>query len=175
MVDVGDPVVPLTSFQEGTVLMSMAGMDHLLFRGTVDEIDVGKLREGMTADLKIGALPQANMGGVVSQISLKARTEESSTVFPVEIRLTGTEGAILRVGFSASADVIIDRRDSVLVIPERLVDFAGVTARVTVLRDDGARDTVVVETGLSDAISIEIREGLRPGDRVIEPPPREIS
>jgi HlyD family secretion protein len=175
MVDVGDPVVPLTSFQEGTVLMSMAGMEHLLFRGTVDEIDVGKLKEGMPADIKIGALPQAKITGVVSQISLKARTEENSTVFPVEIDLTSTEGATLRVGYSANADVIIDRRDSVLVIPERLVEFAGDTARVTLLRDDGTQDTVTVETGLSDAISVEVVEGLRAGDRVVEPPPREIS
>lgn len=67
MVEVGDPVVPLTTYQEGTVLMTMADMNHLLFRGTVDEIDVGRLKEGMVAVIKIGALPDAKITGVVSR------------------------------------------------------------------------------------------------------------
>src|SRR5690606_26180261 len=63
MVEVGDPVVPLTSYQEGTPLMTMADMDDLLFRGTVDEIDVGRLHEGMAARIKVGALPSAEVTG----------------------------------------------------------------------------------------------------------------
>src|SRR6185436_18485249 len=56
-VEVGDPVTPLTTYQEGTVLMKMANMERLVFKGTVDEIDVGKLKEGMQTVLKVGALP----------------------------------------------------------------------------------------------------------------------
>ena len=63
MVEIGDPVVPLTTFQEGTVLMTMAEMDELLFRGTVDEIDVGRLTEGMPVEVTIGALPDARVEG----------------------------------------------------------------------------------------------------------------
>ncbi|MFQ6045633.1 MAG: efflux RND transporter periplasmic adaptor subunit [Gemmatimonadales bacterium] len=175
MVDVGDPVVPLTSFQEGTVLLTMAEMKDLLFRGTVDEIDVGRLSEGMPVEIKIGALPQAKVRGVVTQISLKARTEDNSTVFPVEIWLTETGGTVLRAGYSANADIIIDRREDILVIPERVVRFSGDTARVTVLLDDGTEEERIIQTGLSDAINIEVLSGLGEGDRVVEPPPREIS
>ena len=82
MVEIGDNIVPLTSFQEGTVLMTMANMDDLIFRGTVDEIDVGRLDEGMDTDIKVGALPNASVGGVLSKIWLKAEKEENSTVFP---------------------------------------------------------------------------------------------
>ena len=64
-VTVGDPVTPLTSFQEGTVLMKMANMENLLFKGTVDEIDVGKLQEGMITDIKIGALPEVKIKGTL--------------------------------------------------------------------------------------------------------------
>ena len=64
MVDVGDPVVPLTSYQEGTELMTIADMDQLIFKGTVDEIDVGKLKEGMPAILSIGALPGVELQGI---------------------------------------------------------------------------------------------------------------
>ncbi len=98
-VESGDPVVPLSAFQEGTVLITMAAMSNLIFRGTVDEIDVGKLREGMPADVKVGALPDAVVTGEVYSISLKARTEDNATVFPIEVTLTevgecGTAGRL---------------------------------------------------------------------------------
>jgi HlyD family secretion protein len=173
-VEVGDPVVPLSTYQEGTVLMTMAEMNRLVFRGTVDEIDVGRLDQGMPVTIKIGALPDAEIEGLLTRISLKARTEDNSTVFPVEITLTDTHGTVLRAGYSANADVIIDRRDSVLIIPERLVTFEEDTATVTVLLPDGSTEERVIRTGLSDAINLEVLEGLREDEQVVEPPPREI-
>ncbi len=152
----------------------MAEMSALIFRGTVDEIDVGRLREGMPVEIKIGALPKAKVTGTLSKISLKARTEDNSTVFPIEIALGETTGTVLRAGYSANADVIIDRREDVLMIPERIVSFAGDTAKVTVLLADGKQEERIVETGLSDAINIEVLSGLEEGDKVVEPPPREI-
>ena len=175
LVEQGDPVVPLSNFQEGTVLATMAAMDNLIFRGTVDEIDVGRLHEGMTADIKIGALPEAKIGGQVEAISLKARTEDNATVFPVEIRLTSVEGAELRAGYSANADVIIDRREDVLAIPERLIEVRGDTSYVKVLQPDETTEERAIETGLSDAVTIEVIEGLEEGEKLVEPPPREIS
>ena len=59
-------------------------------------------------------------------------------------------------------------------IPERLVTFAGDTAKVTVLLGTGTEEERVIETGLSDAINIEILAGLDEGEKVVEPPPREI-
>jgi HlyD family secretion protein len=171
----GDPVVPLSNFQEGTVLVTMAEMSNLIFRGTVDEIDVGRLHEGMPAEIKIGALPEAEVSGEVASISLKARTEDNATVFPVEIRLTDVRGSELRAGYSANADVIIDRRDDVLSIPERVIEFHGDTAVVKVLGTDGLQKEKTIETGLSDAVTIEVTSGLEEGEKVVEPAPREIS
>ena len=172
-VEIGDPVVPLNPYQEGTVLMTMAEMSSLIFRGTVDEIDVGRLYEGMPVELKIGALPGVVVTGTLSNISLKARTEDNSTVFPIEIDLDASD-AVLRAGYSANADVIIDRRPEVLTIPERLVSFSGDTAKVTVLLEDGTQEERIIETGLSDAINIEVVSGLEEGEMVVEAPPREI-
>ncbi|MFQ5530226.1 MAG: efflux RND transporter periplasmic adaptor subunit [Gemmatimonadota bacterium] len=174
-VEQGDPVVPLSNFQEGTVLVTMAEMSNLIFRGTVDEIDVGRLDEGMPATIKIGALPEARIEGEVYSISLKARTEDNATVFPIEIILTDIRDASLRAGYSANADVIIERRDSVLVIPERVIEVAGDTTTVKVLGEGEVTETRVIETGLSDAVSIEVLEGLEEGEKLVEPPPREIS
>lgn len=172
-VESGDPVVPLSNFQEGTVLITMAEMSDLIFRGTVDEIDVGKLQEGMPADIKVGALPEARVKGEVYSISLKARNEDNATVFPIEVRLTDLDDAVLRAGYSANVDIIIDRRDDVLVIPERLIRFEEDGAWVTVLVGELTEERQI-ETGLSDALNIEVVSGLAEGDLVVEPPPREI-
>ncbi len=58
LVEEGDPVVPLTSYQAGTDLMTLAYMEDLIFKGTVDEIDVGKLKIGMPVEIKVGAIPE---------------------------------------------------------------------------------------------------------------------
>ena len=186
MVEIGDNIVPLTSFQEGTVLMTMANMDDLIFRGTVDEIDVGRLDQGLTAAVKIGALPNANVEAVLSKIWLKAEKEENSTVFPVELEIvSATEQdlaqpeappaeVILRAGYSANAEIIIEKRDQALLIPERVIEFSGDTARVNVLLADNSLEERIIQTGLSDAINIEIIDGLDEGVRVREKPPKEI-
>lgn len=190
-VEIGDPVVPLTSFQEGTVLMTMADMDDLIFRGTVDEIDVGKLVEGMPVAISVGALPGADVQGNLSRIWLKARKAENSTVFPVEVDLSAAfattsggvteeggmslEQAVLRAGYSANAEIIVARRDSVLTLPERVITFEDGHATVEILRPDNLKERVEIETGLSDAINIEVIAGLREGDRVAEKPLRTIN
>ena len=173
-VEPGDPVVPLTSYQEGTVLMSMADMGRLVFRGTVDEIDVGRLREGMPVQVKIGALPEAAVTGTVGRISLKATKEENATSFPVEIELDPTQGQTLRAGLSANAEVIVNERKDVIAIPERLVTFEDGGAWVTVRRQDGTTEKRAIRTGLSDAMQVEVLEGLAEGEQVLEKPTQTI-
>ena len=174
-VNLGDPVVPLTSYQPGTPLMRLADMEDLIFKGTVDEIDVGKIKEGMACDLQIGALPGAEIRGHVTLISLKAKKEDNTTVFPVEIKIDEMGDAILRAGFSANANIIIARRDSVLAIPERVVTFRNDSAFVQIpLGEEGSQERHI-KTGLSDAIHIEVLEGLSEGEKVLEKKVKEIT
>ena len=174
-VNLGDPVVPLTSYQPGTALMRMADMKDLIFKGTVDEIDVGKITEGMSCELQIGALPGKNVTGEVTLISLKARKQENTTVFPVEIKISETDGAVLRAGFSANAHIIIARRDSVLAIPERVVTFRNDSAFVQIPVGELGSEERYVKTGLSDAIQIEVLEGLKEGEVVLEKEVKKIT
>ncbi|OGB63758.1 MAG: hypothetical protein A2Y94_05630 [Caldithrix sp. RBG_13_44_9] len=174
-VNLGDPVVPLTSYQPGTALMRMADMKDLIFKGTVDEIDVGKITEGMSCELQIGALPGKNVTGEVTLISLKARKQENTTVFPVEIKINQTDGAVLRAGFSANAHIIIARRDSVLAIPERVVTFRNDSAFVQIPVGELGSEERYIKTGLSDAIQIEVLEGLKEGEVVLEKEVKKIT
>lgn len=173
-VEVGDPVTPLTTYQEGTVLMKMANMDRLLFKGTVDEIDVGRLREGMPAEIKVGARPSDRVAGTLTKISLKAEKKENATVFPIEISIPRSSNTVLRAGYSANAHIIIQKKDSVLSIPERLVTFRNDSAFVRVALGPDRDEERLIRTGLSDAITIEVLSGLQEGEEVVEKPVKKI-
>jgi HlyD family secretion protein len=173
-VEVGDPVIPLTSYQEGTVLMKMAAMEKLLFKGTVDEIDVGKLKEGMETQIKVGALPNDTIKGVLRKIWLKAEKKENATVFPIEITIPKTSNATLRAGYSANANIIIQRKTNVLMIPERVVTFRNDSAFVKVSGKGKEEIEKNIKTGLSDAINVEVVSGLKEGDEVMEKPVKKI-
>lgn len=174
LVNEGDPVVPLTSYQAGTPLLSLAPMEKLVFKGTVDEIDVGKLKEGMPCDIKIGALPGDALKGKLSRISPKAKKQDNTTLFDLEIQITDTGEKTLRAGYSANADIIISKKDSILVIPERLVDFRGDSAFVETSDSSGIVESKQIQVGLSDGLNIEVVDGLALGDEVVERPPKEI-
>lgn len=178
-VDPGDPIVPLTSFQPGTELATIADMGDLIFRGTVDEIDVGKLSAGMPARIKIGALPSDVVTGIVARIAPQAKKEEGATLFDVEVELDPSQEINLRAGYSANADVIIREKKDVVVVPERLVTWedGGQKAFVEIPGDgpDEKPKRVEIKPGISDGLNVEVVEGLEAGAIVLEKPPKEIS
>ncbi len=177
-VNPGDPVVPLTSYQPGTELTAIADMSDLIFKGTVDEIDVGKLRMGLPARIKVGALPTDVVTGKVSRIAPQAQQKDGATLFDVEIELEPTT-ITLRAGYSANADLIIREKKDVMTIPERVVIF-----------EDGGKKTFVelpsdkpkekpkkteIKLGISDGLSAEVVAGLALGAKVVEPPPKKMT
>lgn len=169
----GDPVVPLTNFQPGTELCSLADMASLLFKGTVDEIDVGKITEGMDAEIQIGALPDTKILGRVDRIFPKAKKEGNATLFDIWIVIKEAAGVTLRAGFSATASIQIRERKQVVLIPERLVVFED-GKRFVEVPDGEKTKKIEIQTGLSDGLNIEILSGLKEGEKVVEKPPREI-
>lgn len=176
-VNPGDPVVPLTTFQEGTVLMTLADMRTLEFRGTVDEIDVGKLKEGMEVRIQIGALPGSTVVGSLTRIAPKAREKEGATVFDVEAAIDANKAAVtLRAGYSANADVVIQEKQGVLLVPERLVtlDKEKATVEVPGATADAEPVKKDITVGLSDGLNLEVVAGLAEGDKVVQRPAKEV-
>jgi HlyD family secretion protein len=178
LVNPGDPVVPLTSYQAGTDLATIADMRDLLFKGTVDEIDVGKIHVGTAARIKIGALPDSDLSGRVSRIAPQATEKDGARLFDVEIELDPSSPITLRAGYSANADLVIREKQDVLTIPERLVQFEDDGKKAFVEIPDGTPDApprrVEIKTGLSDGLNIEVLSGLKVGDKVVQRPPKEI-
>jgi HlyD family secretion protein len=173
-VNEGDSVVPLTSYQAGTELLLMAEMSDLIFKGTVDEIDVGKLVEGMPAELQIGAIPDQKIAGRLSKISPKAKQKESATLFDVEIEITDKGEKVIRAGYSANGNLVIRKAENVLFIPERLVEFNRDKTYVEIMTGTGVIKKKEVKLGLSDGLNVEVIEGLEEGAEVVERPPKEI-
>jgi HlyD family secretion protein len=154
-------------------------MSDLIFKGTVDEIDVGKLRVGLPARIKVGALPTDVVTGRVSRIAPQAQQKEGATLFDVEIELDPSNKIVLRAGYSANADVIIREKKDVLVLPERVVIFED-GGKKTFVELPGAKEkeepkNVEVKLGISDGMNAEITSGVTKGAKVVERPPKKIS
>ena len=175
MVEEGDPIVPLTTYQSGTELMTLAYMDDLVFKGNVDEIDVGKLRLGMEVELEIGALPGTTVKGSLAKVSPKAHRDEGATLFEVEVEITKTDETFLRAGYSANANVMITRKSDILLAPERLITMTDSATTCEIMDSVGAITTRDVKTGLSDGVNIEIMSGVNEGELLVERPPKEIT
>jgi len=176
-VNVGDPVVPLTSYQPGTELAAVADMGDLIFKGTVDEIDVGKITVGMPCRIKVGALPDDIVTGRLSRIAPQSQKNEGATLFDVEIELDPDQEVTLRAGYSANADVVIREKNDIVLIPERLVLFEDDTTYVEIpgVGPEAEPQKVEVELGLSDGLNVEIVSGIVEGDQIVQRPPREIT
>lgn len=178
-VNPGDPITPLTSYQPGTELATVADMTDLIFKGTVDEIDVGKLRVGLPTRIKVGALPTDVVTGSVSRIAPQAQQKEGATLFDVEIELAKDTAIVLRAGYSANADVIIREKKGVLIVPERVVTFedGGKKAFVEIPSANPKEEPkkTEVKLGISDGMNAEVLSGLSKGSKVVERPPKKIS
>ena len=149
-IKVGNSVIQANTFNDGTTIASVADMSNMLFRGNVDETDVGKLHEGMPVKLTIGALQNVELDANLEYVSPKA-----------------TE----RAGYSANASIVIESREGVLTLPESTVEFEGEKTYVYLLTsaEDIAEQTFdkrEVKIGLSDGINIELTEGVTADDKV---------
>ncbi len=175
-VNPGDPIVPLTSFQPGTELAAVADMRELLFRGTVDEIDVGRLQEGLPARIKVGAIASAEVTGKLTRIAPQSRIKDGATVFDVEITLDPGQKTALRAGYSCNASIIIQEKKDVLLLPERVVFYEKGKEKASVeVPDPSSKSSpknVEITVGISDGLNVEVLSGLKKSDKVLEKAPK---
>lgn len=168
-VKVGSSVIQANTMNDGTTVAKIADMSNLIFKGNVDETEVGRLSVGMPMDITIGAVPELNPKATIEYISPKGTNNSGANTFEIKAALTGVEGAGLRSGYSANASVRLASADSVMTLPESVITFDGDSTFVY-LRTDTVPEPVftrhAVATGLSDGIRIEIKSGLEKTDVV---------
>ena len=158
-VEVGSSVIERNNFSEGTTIASVANMSSLIFEGMVDESDVGKLREGMPLEMTVGAIENAKFSATLEYISPKGLTQEGTVKFEVRAAVKPSEDIFLRAGYSASADIILNRKDKVIVINERDLILKNDSTFVQLKTEDGFKRTAIT-IGLSDGILVEVKSGL---------------
>ena len=166
-VKVGNSVIQANTFNDGTTIASVADMQDMIFEGKVDETEVGKISEGMPRELEIGAIDKEKFEAVLEYIAPKGVEENGAIQFEIKADVRLKEGQFIRAGYSANANIVLERKDSVLVIPEGLLKFEDDSSFVEVeTSEPQVFKKVMVKTGLSDGINIEITEGLTIEDKV---------
>ncbi|MEQ8623803.1 MAG: efflux RND transporter periplasmic adaptor subunit [Vicingaceae bacterium] len=165
-VEEGNSVIEANTMNDGTTVAAVADMSDLVFEGKVDESEVGKIKEGMALILRIGAIENESFDAILEYISPKGVEEEGAIQFEIKAAVKLKENQFIRAGYSANADIVLDRRDSVLAISEALLQFEGDSAYVEVETEEQSFEKRYVKTGLSDGINIELLSGVEKDDQL---------
>ncbi len=167
-VEVGWSVIQANTFNEGTTIASVADMGEMIFEGKIDETEVGKIKEGMNLELTVGAIENEKFDAILEYISPKGLEENGTVQFEIKAKVNLKANSFIRAGYSANADIVLDRRDSVLVIPEGLISFEeeNDSAYVEVETSPQVFEKRYIETGLSDGINIEVVSGITDEDKL---------
>lgn len=172
-VKVGNSVILANTFNDGTTIATVANMNDLIFRGNIDETEVGRLTTGMTMKITIGALQDLKFDARLEYISPKATDQNGANQFEIKAAVNlPTSSEQIRSGYSANAEIVLAEARDVLSVPESAIEFSGNDTFVYVVKGSGKEKTYErrkVTTGLSDGINIEIRSGLKKGETVRGP------
>jgi HlyD family secretion protein len=165
-VEKGNSVIEANNFNDGTTIASVADMRDLVFEGKIDESEVEKLSVGMDITLSIGAVDDVSYPAVLEHISPKGVEESGAIQFEIKAAVSLAEGQFLRAGYSANAEVELDRRDQVLVVGENLVQYKKRQAFVEVMTAPDVYERRDVNLGLSDGLKVEVLSGLSASDEI---------
>ena len=168
-VKVGNSVIQANTLNDGTTVATIANMNDLIFEGQIDETEVGSLYEGMPLTITIGALRDYTFDADLEYISPKAVESNGANQFKVKAAVKVDSEHTIRSGYSANAQIELEKKESVLSVPESALEFIKEEAYVQVKNVEGVYKPVNVNTGISDGINIEIKDGISEGDVVRGP------
>lgn len=172
-VKVGNSVILANTFNDGTTIATVANMNDLIFRGNIDETEVGRLSTGMTMKITIGALQDLKFDARLEYIAPKATDQNGANQFEIKAAVNLPSNATnIRSGYSANAEIVLAEAKNVLGVQESAIEFDGDDTYVYVIKGEGEKQTYErrkVQTGISDGINIEIRSGVKPNERIRGP------
>lgn len=168
-IKVGNSVIMSNTFNDGTTIATVANMGDLIFRGNVDETEVGRIHEGIPVKITLGALQDMKFDAVLEYISPKSVENNGANQFEIKAAIQVPSDVTIRSGYSANAEMELQRADNVLCIPESTLEFQGDSTFVYVLMDSVPTQKFArrsIKTGISDGIKIEVRNGLKANELV---------
>lgn len=174
----GGQVIESNTFNEGTTIASVANMGEMIFEGKLDESEVGKVQAGMDIVLTIGAIDKESFNAKLEYIAPKGVTENGAIQFLIRAAISKNNNSFLRAGYSANADIILDKKEKVFSIPESTLQFDKEKSFVEVETTPQHFEKRFVKTGLSDGINIEVLDGVKRTDKIKipeagPPPPQQ--
>ena len=171
-VKVGNSVILSNTFNDGTTIATVANMGDHIFRGNIDETEVGQVTTGMPMKITVGALQNLHFDAHLEYIAPKAVDNNGANQFEIKAAVTRAGQNRMRSGYSANAEIVLAEAQHVLTVPESTIEFSGKDTFVYVVKGSGKDQTYerrAVKTGLSDGVNIEIKSGLRAGEHVRGP------
>ena len=165
-VKVGNSVIQSNTFNDGTTIAVVANMNDLIFDGNIDETEVGRLTEGMGMKITIGAIQDLSLDATLEYIAPKATANNGTNEFQIKAAVNVPANVRIRSGYSANADIVLERADSVLAVPESTLEFSGDSTYVYVASGEGVYERRSVRLGLSDGVNIEVKSGVVAADKL---------
>lgn len=165
-VKVGNSVIQSNTFNDGTTIATVADMHDLIFDGNIDETEVGNLVEGTPVTITIGALQNYSLDAVLEYVAPKAVENNGANQFEIKAAVAVPGDKMIRSGYSANAEIVLETAEQVLSVPESALEFVDDDTFVYLKSGDGKFERTKIVTGLSDGINIEVKEGLKDGDVV---------
>jgi len=165
-VEVGNSVIESNTFNDGTTIATVADMGEMIFKGKVDESEVGKLHEGMELIMTVGAIDTEKFTAKLEHISPKGVEENGAIQFEIRAAVELKSNLFIRAGYSANADIVLERRDSVMAVQESLIKYNGDTATVEIETTPQVFEKKIIKTGLSDGVNVEILSGITKKDKI---------
>ncbi len=164
----GDQVIQSNNFNAGTTIATIADMTKMIFEGKVDESEVGKLVRESNIEVSLGAIEGKKFPANLNFIAPKGTEEAGAVQFKIKADVSLDDQYFIRAGYSANAEIVLVKKDSVLSIKESLLQFDRKTEKpyVEVKIEEGKFEKRDVELGISDGINVEILGGVEPEDEM---------
>ena len=165
----GNSVIMSNTFNDGTTIAIVADMSDLIFRGNVDETEVGHLNEGIPVKITLGALQGLEFNAKLEYISPKSVENNGANQFEIKAAIVVPQDIRIRSGYSANAEIVLQEAKGVVSVPESALEFDGEATYVYVLTDSVPNQQFErrkVSIGVSDGIRVEITSGLELNEKV---------
>ena len=164
----GGQVIASNAFNAGTTIAIIADLKKMIFEGKVDEAEVGKMQIGMPLSVSLGAIQDKTFDAKLKFIAPKGNEEQGAVQFKIEGDVTLDDNFFVRAGYSANASLVLERKDSILALPEALLQFDKSTEQAYVEIEVGEQkfERKDIEIGISDGINVEIISGVTLEDKI---------
>lgn len=149
----------------GTTIMTVADLSRMVVKADINEVDVGKVAKGQPVNIVFDAIKGKTYQGRVRKLTPAGSIKQNIVVYPLEVEILDPDESI-RPGMTADLDIIAGNAKGVLYVPKEAVIKRGNRSTVMLI-EDGKPVPKEVITGLEDDVKVEIKEGLKEGDKVL--------